>query len=180
MNTYSSKVMSSMPQEMRSARLAHELNRIFRTKHIKGKYKMGYRSTVAYTIRFTPKSEHFDAPDEAELMKECKASFYVFLAEAKSKYPLTLADKAITLSEEKMSISFFVSDVKWYESYDDVKVHEDLMSLSKEWAEEGNNKFIGGIFVRIGEEMDDIIEESWGEHDWDWVSAHREIVCDWT
>ena len=41
------------------------------------------------------------------------------------------------------------------------------------------NKHIGGIFMRIGEEIDDLTEESWGEHDWDWICMSRQIVVDW-
>ena len=72
-------------------------------------------------------------------------------------------------------------DVKWYESYEDVQVHENLISLSKEWADEGEtaDPYIGGIFLRIGEETDDMIEEGWGEHDWDWMRIHRSIEVDW-
>jgi len=143
---------------------------------------MGYRSTVAYTIRFTP----FPSPQEAEKgefpsdsdIKQCKESFYTFLAEAKVKLSGAFEDESLTVDERNMAINFFASDVKWYESYEDVKVHEDLVQLSKDWADM-ENKHIGGIFTRVGEEMDDIVEEGWGEHDWDWIGVHREIVCDW-
>ena len=146
---------------------------------------MGYRSTVAYTIRFTP----FPSPQEAEKgefpsdkdINLCKESFYTFLAEAKLKYLGAVNDEGMKIDESNMALNFFASDVKWYESYEDVQVHENLISLSKEWADEGEtaNPNIGGIFTRIGEEMDDIVEEAWGEADWEWVGVHREIVCDW-
>ena len=145
---------------------------------------MGYRSSVAYTIRFTAQSNGVDSPTDEEL-KQCKASFYTFLAEAKSKLSGVFSDTGLTVDEANMAINFFADHVKWYESYPDVQVHEDLISLSKEWAEEtsvpfkGNNENIGGIFVRIGEEMDDIIEEEWGEADWDWLGIRRSIVADW-
>jgi hypothetical protein len=77
-----------------------------------------------------------------------------------------------------MALNFLVENVKWYEDYEDVIVHESLISLSKAWEEMGN-KNIGGIFMRIGEEMDDIVQEGWGEHDWEWLSLHRQIVADW-
>jgi hypothetical protein len=152
-------------------------------KIIKGRrIDMGYRSTVAYTIRFTP----FPSPQEAEKgefpsdsdIKLCKESFYTFLAEAKVKLSGAVNDEGMKIDESNMALNFFASDVKWYESYEDVKVHEDLVQLSKDWADM-ENKHIGGIFTRIGEEMDDIVEEGWGEHDWDWIGVRREIVCDW-
>ena len=50
---------------------------------------MGYRSTVAYTIRFTSlpsrlEAEHGEFPNDDEIA-QTKASFYTFLADAKSK-----------------------------------------------------------------------------------------------
>jgi hypothetical protein len=148
-------------------------------KIIKGRrIDMGYRSTVAYTIRFTPiPDNNVDAPTE-KAVKECKKSFYTFLAEAKTKLSGAVNDEDTKIDESNMAINFFVSDVKWYESYEDVKVHEDLIQLSKDWADM-ENKHIGGIFTRIGEEMDDIVEEGWGEHDWDWIGVWRKIHCDW-
>jgi len=140
---------------------------------------MGYRSTVAYTIRFTPIYEvEFK---EGEEKAKCRESFYTFLAEAKVKYSGAFDDESMTVDESNMAINFLAYDVKWYETYEDVVVHENLLSLSKEWADEGEtaNKHIGGIFIRIGEETDDLIEECWGEHDWDWMRIHREVVVDW-
>jgi len=149
---------------------------------------VGYRSTVAYTIRFTPlpnpqtfnETENDDSPTDEEISK-CKESFYTFLAEAKVKYSGAFDDESMTVDESNMAINFLVENVKWYEDYEDVMVHEDLLSLSKEWADEGEtaNKHIGGIFIRIGEELDDIVREAWGEHDWEWLTIHRQIVCDW-
>ena len=139
---------------------------------------MGYRSTVAYTIRFTPMtSNNVDSPTEEEL-KECKASFYTFLAEAKVKFSGALEDRGMTVDEGNMALNFIAYDVKWYETYEDVKVHEELMDLSKAWDEMGD-KSVGGIFMRIGEEVDDIVQEGWGECDWDWLSIDRQIICDW-
>jgi len=142
---------------------------------------MGYRSTVAYTIRFTPiPANNVDSPTDEEL-NECKESFYTFLAEAKVKYSGAFTDKSMKVDESNMAINFLADSVKWYETYEDVIVHEDLLSLSKEWADEGEtaNKHIGGIFMRIGEELDDMVQEGWGEHDWEWLSIHRQVICDW-
>jgi hypothetical protein len=143
---------------------------------------MGYRSMVAYTIRFTPipdpqavdGAEYADAFD----VKQCKASFYTFLAEAKSKFSGCFTEEfGVKVDEFNFALNFFADHVKWYEDYEDVKAHNALQDLAKSWADE--NKHIGGIFMRIGEEMDDIVEEAWGEHDWEWLSIRREIVADW-
>lgn len=146
---------------------------------------MGYRSTVAYTIRFTPipdRQEGSISPTDEELAK-CKASFYTFLAEAKVKCSGAFAESfGVDVDEPNMAINFLADGVKWYEDYEDVKAHTSLYELSQAWADdddENRNRNIGGIFVRIGEEADDIVEEAWGEHDWEWLHPSRQIICDW-
>jgi hypothetical protein len=137
---------------------------------------MGYRSTVAYTIRFTAQSNGVDSPTDEEV-NQCKASFYTFLAEAKSKFSGVFAD-GLVVDEFNFALNFITDSVKWYEDYEDVKAHTALQDLSKSWVDD-ENKHIGGIFVRIGEEADDVVEEGWGEHDWEWLRPHRSIICDW-
>jgi hypothetical protein len=139
---------------------------------------MGYRSTVAYTIRFVAPNDNEDT------LEKCKGTFFTFLAEAKANEATAGAfseDDALEVDEQKMEFRFFADSVKWYESYPDVMCHEALMNLSKEWADDGDcsNPYIGGAFARIGEEMEDVIEECWGEGDYDWISVSRSMHCDW-
>lgn len=183
MGKYSKEVMSKMPHEMKKARFNLEINRIFRAENItkKEKASMGYRSTVAYTIRFTPRcdaQQGLVSPTDEELA-QTKASFYTFLAEAKVKHSGCFTEEfGVVVDEDNMAINFLAEDVKWYEDYEDVKGHEALIDLSKSWVED-ENKYIGGIFMRIGEELDDLVEEEWGEADWDWIQMSRQIVVDW-
>jgi hypothetical protein len=178
MGRYSDKVMSKMPHAMKEARFKLELNRVFREQTIKEKYKMGYRSLVAYTIRFTPRAEGINSPTEEEV-KECKASFYCFLAEAKVKHSGAFAEEfGVKVDEGNMAINFLAENVKWYEDYEDVKEHTALQDLSRAWVDM-ENKYVGGIFMRIGEEIDDIVQEDWGEADYKWLAIHRQIVADW-
>jgi hypothetical protein len=142
---------------------------------------MGYRSTVAYTIRFETPS--YDKPEERTDPEEAKRSFYTFIGEAKAKETTAGAftDEDLKVDEEKLAIYFFAESVKWYEDYPDVKCHECLMGLAREWADDGENSnpFIGGAFARIGEETDDNIEEVWGNGEYDWVNIYRSMHCDW-
>jgi hypothetical protein len=140
---------------------------------------MGYRSMVAYTIRFTAipdRAEGSISPSDEEI-NQCKASFYTFLAEAKVKCSGAFGD-GVVVDEYNFAINFFADHVKWYEDYEDVKAHTALCDLSKSWVDD-ENKHIGGIFMRIGEEIDDVVQDSWGEHDWDWMCLSRQIVVDW-
>lgn len=152
---------------------------------------MGYRSTVAYTIRFTAlpspqEAEGGEFPSDQEI-QSAKGSFYTFLADAKVKFPSAISDSDMNVDESNLALNFLASDVKWYEDYEDVKCHMALLQLAQDWAENTDekngetkgNKHIGGIFVRIGEETDDITEEYFGEHDWDWISIYRGVNCDW-
>lgn len=137
---------------------------------------MGYRSNVAYTIRFTGDDD-----------KAIKQSFYCFLADAKVKFPSAISDSCLKVDEANFALNFYADDVKWYEDFEDVKCHMALLQLAQDWAENTDekngevvgNKHIGGIFVRVGENSDDITEECFGEYDWDWVRVHREVHCDW-
>ena len=137
---------------------------------------MGYRSDVAYTIRFV----HEDDTNN-------KQSFYTFLAEAKANAATALCfttpnvpSWGFEVDEENYQINFYADNVKWYESFTDVQCHEALLNLANEWDEdEGNYAHIGYAFVRIGEESDDIVEKLSDSADWGWVSVGRSINRDW-
>jgi len=141
---------------------------------------MGYRSTVAYTIRFIPR--HSPDTDDIEEERKAKATFYTFLAEAKSKETTALCfseqeDEVFKVLEDKLEIRFFAEEVKWYESYPDVQCHECLMGLAREWADE--NDCIGGAFARVGEDTNDNVEEVWGNGEYGWVGVNRSVYVDW-
>lgn len=140
---------------------------------------MGYRSDVAYTIRFRSDDER------------AKQSFYTFIAEAKAKAATAPCfseeqknwhgeNNGFIVDEGRFRINFSADGVKWYESYDDVKCHEALIELAKEWADdEDNQSEIAYVFVRIGESVEDIEEREGGDADWDWVQVYRSISRDW-
>ena len=143
---------------------------------------MGYRSEVAYTIRFIPTNDDFEAQHKID----AKESFYTFLAEAKANTETSLAfdwmwnkerGDGMVIDENNLSINFTASHVKWYSDYPDVKCHEKLFELAEEWEED--NDYIGGVFVRVGESNDDVVEECFGTGDYDWLSVTREINKDW-
>jgi hypothetical protein len=145
---------------------------------------MGYRSTVAYTIRFIKPSH--DKPEEVVDIEDVKASFYTFLAEAKSKDATALCfseseAEYLKVDEDNLTMNFFAEDVKWYESYPEVACHEALMDLAREWADDGDctNPHIGGAYAHVGEETEDIKQEVWGVGEYNWVNVNRYVWCDW-
>jgi len=142
---------------------------------------MGYRSTVAYTIRFIPR--HSPDTDDIEEERKAKSSFYLLLAEAKANVNTALCfsdTDCLEVLEDKLEIRFFAESVKWYESYPDVACHEALIELSKSWADDDtSNPYIGGAFARVGEDTNDNVEEVWGQGDYGWVGINRSVYADW-
>ena len=133
---------------------------------------MGYRSDVAYTIRFT------DDHDTNNTQ-----SFYTFLAEAKLKPQCAIALAEVVVDEKRQRFTFSATNVKWYDSYPDVMSHHALLELAGDWAAqvfEGKlNCRIGSVFVRIGENLDDIEEQCHGDFGYDWIQTERKIHTDW-
>jgi hypothetical protein len=137
---------------------------------------MGYRSDVAYTIRFV----HDDK-------KVATQSFYTFLAEAKSKYECAdaLNDVAIEIDEKRQRINFSVESIKWYVSYPEIASHMALLKLAEDWCEDYcSNAFAkpnacAYLFYRVGEEDDDIERHCGGNYDLDWINFTRHLGTDW-
>lgn len=134
---------------------------------------MGYRSDVAYTIRFTDDHDTNNAQ-----------SFYTFLAEAKANPQCAMALEQVNIVESRQEINFNAEDVKWYESYVDVISHTALFDQARSWADQVLDGTlhctIGAIFMRVGETTDDIEEIAYGEYDWDWMHISRQIITDWS
>jgi len=142
---------------------------------------MGYRSTVAYTIRFeTPR---YNKPEEREDPEDAKRSFYLFIAEAKANANTAMCftdTECFKVDEENLQIRFLADGVKWYESYPDVACHEALIELSKSWAnDDTSNPYIGGCFARVGEDLTDMMEDCWGQGEYQWISIARSVCVDW-
>jgi hypothetical protein len=139
----------------------------------KREIQMGYRSDVAYTIRFT------DDHDTNNVQ-----SFYTFLMEAKANPKCQIALAEVEVDEKKQAFYFTATDVKWYESYPEVASHEALVDQARSWIQqclEGKlNCTIGVIFTRVGEDSNDVEEIAEGEFDWDWVRVSRQIITDWS
>lgn len=134
---------------------------------------MGYRSLVAYTIRFVGNDD-----------KRSEQSFSTFLAEAKAKIPALWAGKEGSINEwleinmVKWQFNFHTPhDIKWYPDYDEVKAHLALWDLAREFNED--NETIVGQYIEIGENTDDITKKEFGDLEEDYISLRREISCDW-
>jgi len=127
---------------------------------------MGYRSEVAYKIKF----------DKAD-------DFWGFIAEAKLDPETSLCwsedeKDYFEVVEDKYEIRFYCDSVKWYDEYDEVQAHMNLWSKAQERCNE-NGVEVDGAYCRIGEESDDVDERYFGNDPWDMVRISRGISIDW-
>lgn len=133
---------------------------------------MGYRSQVAYTVRFA----HEDDTNN-------KQSFYTFLAEIKVNEVTAAIIGALEIDEVKYSINFYRDDTKWYSSFPNVQAHEKVLDIADQWCnDDGNHSGIWYSFARVGEELEDNeyrTNGGMGHVDYDAVSISRSIVVDW-
>jgi hypothetical protein len=134
---------------------------------------MGYRSLVAYTIRFVGNDD-----------KKSEQSFNTFLCEAKAKIPALWAGEKDSINEwleidvSKWQFNFYTPyDIKWYPDYAEVKAHTALWDLAREFNED--NETIVGQYIEIRENTDDITKKEFGDLEEDYISLSRKISCDW-
>ena len=120
---------------------------------------MGYRSEVAYIIRFKD--------------KEQKDSF-IALQLVKQNPDINEALKELKqVGDDKLF--FHVLDWKWYPEYKEVKAHTSLYQDAVELYEDS-----AYLFYRLGEELEDIEQDDGGDVDdlWDYLSVHKYINID--
>ena len=126
---------------------------------------MGYRSDVAYTIRFKKEED-----------------YHLFILEAKAKPETAGAlDECTCISNEfHHRIDFSADSIKWYESLPWVQMHEELIDQAHEWANElkfgGSDYRLGYVFVRVGEDDNDTERREGGNNAYDWLHITRQIV----
>jgi len=127
---------------------------------------MGYRSTVAYKIKFGKKED-----------------FWGFIAEAKLDPDTSLCftdednKDAFEVDEGHYEIRFLAENWKWYTDYPEVKAHEALFDKARERDDEGIE--VEGAFCRVGEETEDMVEEYFGTDPYEMVQISRQVIVDW-
>ena len=91
---------------------------------------MGYRSEVAYAVKFKDKEHRIR-----------------FMAVQALNPHLDLTE--FSLLDEENIIIFYATDRKWYEHYDDVKAHKQLLK-------DAEKQGCSWEFSRIGEDYEDV------------------------
>jgi len=105
---------------------------------------MGYRSEVAYVIQFK----------DIETKQK-----YVALNKLNAKFNGALQECNHVDDMEKTYISAHFQDVKWYDGYDDVDMHMEMLQAISEGEPDG----VSARFIRIGESSDDCQDDAYGE-----------------
>lgn len=120
---------------------------------------MGYRSDVAYVIRF----------ETAE-----QRDTFVELVKHRNDEHWTNAINECETNYEKPIITFETSDVKWYDSFDEVQAHHAMLDWSIE--------LYAGAGWRIIQLGEDGVEENnqGGDTDdlWDYIHTSRSLNTD--
>lgn len=121
---------------------------------------MGYRSEVAYVIRFKDKA-----------MRD----LFVSLQRAKADPHINDALDELIEVEDNL-LGYHADYVKWYGGYEDVKAHDTLMQDSIDMFNEDED-IVGWRFVRLGEEPDDNIQAEAGDSDglYEYVDWHKSM-----
>ena len=119
---------------------------------------MGYRSEVAYVIRFANKE-----------MRD----LFVSLQRAKADPHINEALNEL-VEVENCLLGYHADWVKWYEGYEGVKAHETLLSDSIDMFNQDED-IVGWRFVRLGEESDDNVQEENGDSEglYEYVDWYR-------
>jgi len=134
---------------------------------------MGYRSQVGYVISFDWDIDWTEHATDADKKLKGKDVFHTFITEAKANEETKLCfdeESPLEINENQLLLKFHVDDWKWYDSFDDVKCHENLLNLAEEYVEaQENNQAMQNLtisygFVRIGEDVNDI-DERYGGND---------------
>lgn len=106
---------------------------------------MGYRSDVAYYISFKDKAQ--------------RETFINTLAQMDDKHIQNVLNDGILMRVDRCALAAHHTDVKWYDSYEDVQAEQRIMELALEWFPDD----AAFKFVRIGEDDDDVEVHSRGE-----------------
>jgi hypothetical protein len=142
---------------------------------------VGYRSEVAYTIRFADTDKG-------------RQTFEIFLADARQNEDIkgvfederseSHPDGCLIIDRVKLAINFYADYVKWDMSFSDVKCHDSLLTLARDYVDDladhdARENCMGFLFYRIGEELNDIDELWGGDYDYEWLGVSRSMVKDW-
>ena len=124
---------------------------------------MGYRSDVAYVIKF----------DDIET----RDNFVTLMLAKNDKWITQALDECEYGYNDDPVITFETQSVKWYDSFDDVKAHHQLMREAVEiYGEEKGGRY---RFIAVGEDGEENCDENDSEGDlYEYITTVHEVRTD--
>jgi hypothetical protein len=83
----------------------------------------------------------------------------------------------MTWMDSDCVLKFELEDVKWYPSYPDVRMFEDMLRAFKGYDDTEDIKGYCTEFVRIGEDSNDVEEVHTGDNNHYYLQVRRTIDC---
>ena len=136
---------------------------------------MGYRSRIGAVISVDGYTDNEPESDDVLHDRITKYKEMIGLIKLSKFYGLmnlTETDRTC-IGWKGGEFYFHAQDWKWYPDYDVVEAWNEL------WEQMQEVEGISGYFCRVGEELDDIVQESWGdEPDYDAFYPHTYMSCE--
>jgi len=123
---------------------------------------MGYRSDVAYVVKF----------DDIET----RDNFVTLMLAKNDKWITQALDECEYGYEDDPIITFETQSVKWYDSFDDVKAHHQLMRDAVAIYKEKGGRY---RFISVGEDGEESCDENDSEGDlYEYITTVHEVRTD--
>lgn len=140
---------------------------------------MGYRSDVG-AVFYVNDAFYVDAAARKELFERAKVMFDLWMQANMENCPEFFKGN---FERTDGQLKFYAEDVKWYDGYEDVdwfnnfdkKFRDELCDNEQLDGGSGLNRCFGCEFVRIGEDLNDIVYES-SLHSDNRLGINREMV----
>lgn len=126
---------------------------------------MGYYSQIGYVIQ----------GKKEEMIPIIMAYRLTYPAPAFAKSALD--ECTFDLTAGRFTIKLHIDSAKWYDGYEDVEKHNKLFEAFRGAAESAGSS-ISGMFVRVGEDNEDVVTDSYGADPYDLVRPVRSIEFD--
>ena len=130
---------------------------------------MGYRSNLMVLIY----PDIQNPSEEQPLYDQLK----VLMSTAFKGVSEEFGDPYMTWLDSEHVLKFELEDVKWYPSYPDVRMFEDMLSAFKGYDDTEDIKGYCTEFVRIGEDSNDVEEVHTGDNNHYYLQVRRTIDC---
>ena len=130
---------------------------------------MGYRSNLMVLVYPDACSSEEEQEAKYDQLKVLMSTVFKGVSEEFEGY--------MTWMDSDCVLKFELEDVKWYPSYPDVRMFEDMLSAFKGYDDTEDIKGYCTEFVRIGEDSNDVEEVHTGDNNHYYLQVRRTIDC---